>query len=104
MRRRFRAHAMQIGLAGLALGVVIVLAAVIFFEPGTAAAAPRMQGEKPSDETCLACHQQEGMTAQIGGQPVPITIDSTKFRCLGPWDGKYCLCGLPYEYYRFPPS
>jgi predicted CXXCH cytochrome family protein len=79
MRRRFRAHTMQIGLAGLALGVVIVLAAAIFFQPGTAAAAPQLQGEKPSDETCLACHQQEGMTAQIGGQPVPITIDSTKF-------------------------
>jgi predicted CXXCH cytochrome family protein len=79
MRRWFKAHATQMGLAGLALGVVFVLAAVIFFEPSTAVAAPQLQDGKPSDETCLACHQQEGMTAQIGGQPVPITIDGTKF-------------------------
>jgi nitrate/TMAO reductase-like tetraheme cytochrome c subunit len=79
MRRRFRAHTLQIGLAGLALGVVFVMAAAILLEPGKAVAAPQLQGEKPSDETCLACHQQEGMTAQIGGQPVAITIDGTKF-------------------------
>jgi len=70
---------MQFGLAGLALGVVIVLAAAILFEPSSVAAAPQFQDGKPSDETCLACHQQEGMTAQIGGQPLPITIDGTKF-------------------------
>jgi nitrate/TMAO reductase-like tetraheme cytochrome c subunit len=79
MRRWFRAHTMQLGLAGLALGVLILLAAVIFFEPNTVAAAPQFQDDKPSDETCLACHQQEGMTAHIGGQDLPITIDSTKF-------------------------
>jgi formate-dependent nitrite reductase cytochrome c552 subunit len=43
------------------------------------AAASRPQDEKPGDETCLACHQQEGMTAQIGGQPLPITIDPERF-------------------------
>ena len=79
MSRWFRAHTMQFGLAGLALGVVIVLAAAILFEPSSVAAAPQSQDGKPSDETCLACHQQEGMTAQIGGQPLPITIDGTKF-------------------------
>jgi nitrate/TMAO reductase-like tetraheme cytochrome c subunit len=79
MRRWFRAHTMQLGLAGLALGVLILLAAVIFFEPNTVAAAPQFQDDKPSDESCLACHQQEGMTAHIGGQDLPITIDSTKF-------------------------
>ena len=79
MSRWFRAHTMQFGLAGLALGIVIVLAAVIFFEPNSVAAAPQFQDGKPSDETCLACHQQEGMTAQIGGHPLPITIDGTKF-------------------------
>jgi len=71
MSRWFRAHTMQFGLAGLALGVVIVLAAAILFEPSSVAAAPQSQDGKPSDETCLACHQQEGMTAQIGGQPLP---------------------------------
>lgn len=79
MNRWFRAHTIQIGLAGVTLGVFLLLAVVVFSSTGTVAAAPRLQDEKPSDETCLACHQQEGMTAQIGGQPLPITIDSTKF-------------------------
>ena len=79
MKRWFRAHTMQMGLAGLALGTVILLSALVFSNTQTVAAAPQLQGEKPSDETCLACHQQEGMTAQIGGQSLPITIDSTKF-------------------------
>jgi nitrate/TMAO reductase-like tetraheme cytochrome c subunit len=70
---------MQMGLAGLVLGVAILLSAAILFEPTTAVAAPQHQDGKPSNDTCLACHQQEGMTAQIGGQPVHITIDGAKF-------------------------
>jgi predicted CXXCH cytochrome family protein len=70
---------MQFGLAGLAMGVVIVMATVILFEPGTVAAAPQFQDGQPSNETCLFCHQQEGLTADIGGQPLHITIDGAKF-------------------------
>jgi hypothetical protein len=44
-----------------------------------AEAAAQLQGDQPTDEACLACHQQEGMTAQIGGESVPITIDSGAF-------------------------
>ena len=73
MRNWFRANRKQVGLAGLVLGVVLLLAVMTL--PATpAAAAARVQGEPPSNDTCLACHQQEGMTAQIGGQPLPITI------------------------------
>ena len=79
MNKWFRAHRLQFGLAVLALGVVILLAAAILFDTTAVAAAPRLQDEKPSDEECLVCHQQQGMTAQIGGQPLPITIDGTKF-------------------------
>jgi predicted CXXCH cytochrome family protein len=65
-------------LIGLALGVFLLLAVMtLLVRP--VAAAPQPQGEKPPDDTCLACHQQEGMTVQIGGQPVPLTIDSGKF-------------------------
>jgi hypothetical protein len=44
-----------------------------------AEAAPLSQGDEPTDESCLACHQQEGMTAQIGGEPIPVTIDPGAF-------------------------
>ena len=79
MSRWFRAHTMQFGLAGLTLGVVIVLAALILSGPKNVAAAPQFQDDQPADESCLFCHQEEGLTAQIGGQPVPITIDGTAF-------------------------
>jgi len=78
MRNWFRANRSQLGLAGLALGVLLLLT-VMTWSVTPAAAAPQLQGETPSDDTCLACHQQEGMTAQIGGQPLPITINAEKF-------------------------
>ena len=78
MSKWIRAHKVQFGLAGIASGVFLLLV-VIIFHTSSVSAAPLPQGEKPSDETCLACHQKEGMSAQIGGQPVPLTIDSGKF-------------------------
>ena len=78
MRNWFKASRRQLGLSGLVLGgILLVVAIAMSGKP--AAAAPSLQDGKPSDETCLACHQQQGMTAQIGGQPLPITIDPTKF-------------------------
>lgn len=78
MRNRFKANRSQLGLAGLVLGAFLLLA-VMTLSARPAAAAPQLQSDKPPDETCLACHQQEGMTTQIGGELVPITIDSGKF-------------------------
>jgi hypothetical protein len=73
-----KAHRSQFGLAGLALGTFLLL--VVMSLPATSvAAAPPAQGDKPTDETCLACHQQEGMTVEIGGQPLPLTIDTAAF-------------------------
>lgn len=68
----------QLGFAGLVLGVFLLLT-VMTLSASPAVAAPPAQGDGPSDEECLACHQQEGMTAQIGGQPHPVTIDPEKF-------------------------
>jgi len=79
MSKWFKAHALQFGLAGLALGVLLLLVVMILSTTTPVAAAPQLQGEQPTDESCLACHQQQGMTAQIGGQPLPLTIDSVKF-------------------------
>jgi len=78
MRKWFRDHALQFGLAGLALGFFLLL--IVLTLPATSvSAAPLPQGEKPSNDTCLACHQQEGMSVQMGGQPLPLTIDVAKF-------------------------
>src|SRR4026208_1376011 len=78
MRKRFKVKRSQLGLTGLVLGVFLLLI-VLGFSATPAEAAPQFQGDPPTDETCLACHQQERMTAQIGGESVPITIDSQAF-------------------------
>ncbi|RPJ26809.1 MAG: ammonia-forming cytochrome c nitrite reductase subunit c552 [Chloroflexi bacterium] len=78
MRNWFKAKRPQLGLTGLVLGALLLLI-VMTLSTIPVAAAPQSQDEPPTDETCLACHQQEGMTAQIGGQPLPITIDPEKF-------------------------
>ena len=78
MTKWYRTHTWQLGLAGLAMGVVIVLAAMTVSSTGTVAAAPQLQ-EEPSNESCLFCHQEEGMTTEIGGQPLPLTIDPEKY-------------------------
>ncbi len=79
MNKWFRVHTFQLGLAGLALGVLLLLVVVAFSQSTSVLAAPQLQGEAPSNEVCLACHQQQGMTAQIGGQPLTLTIDGAKF-------------------------
>ncbi|HEX2996018.1 MAG TPA: cytochrome c3 family protein [Anaerolineales bacterium] len=78
MSNWFNANKARAGLAGLVLGVFLLFM-VMALSTKPVAAAPRSQDGGPTNDTCLACHQQEGMTAQIGGQPLPITIDPQKF-------------------------
>lgn len=78
MSKWTKAHKLQVGLAVIVIGVFLLF--IVITLPVThVSAAPLPQGEKPSDEACLACHQQEGMSVQIGGQPVPLTISADKF-------------------------
>ncbi len=77
MRIWFKTHALQIGLTCISLGFLLL--AVTTFSTTSVSAAPTFQEDKPSDETCLACHQQEGLSAQIGGQPLPLTINPVQF-------------------------
>ena len=78
MRKWFRVNGSHLGLTGVVLGVFLLLVAMV---PSAvpAGAAPQIQDEPPTDEACLACHQQQGMTAEIGGEPIPITIDPGAF-------------------------
>jgi nitrate/TMAO reductase-like tetraheme cytochrome c subunit len=78
MRKWLKVNGPQLGLAGVVLGAFLLLVLLVLYAT-PAEAASQYQGEQPPNETCLACHQQAGMTAQIGGQPVPITIDAEKF-------------------------
>src|SRR5688572_3791855 len=78
MRDWFKAHTSQLGLASLILGgFVLLVALTLSITP--VAAAPYSQEDQPTNESCLGCHQQEGMTADIGGQPLPVTIDPQAF-------------------------
>jgi formate-dependent nitrite reductase cytochrome c552 subunit len=78
MSKWINAHRTKFGLAGLALGFFLILV-IMSLSATPVVAAPPAQGDKPTDETCLACHQQEGMTVQIGEQPLPLTIDVEAF-------------------------
>src|SRR5512141_2739175 len=79
MSKSFKTHTMRFGLMSLALGGLLLIVVFALSATTPVAAAPRQQGEKPSNESCLACHQQEGMSTQIGGQPLALTIDPGKF-------------------------
>jgi predicted CXXCH cytochrome family protein len=78
MRKRFKVNGLHLGLTGIVVGVFLLLV-VMVLSATPAEAAPPSQGDPPTDEACLACHQQEGMTAQIGGEPLPVTIDPGAF-------------------------
>jgi nitrate/TMAO reductase-like tetraheme cytochrome c subunit len=79
MSKWFKTHTMQFGLLSLVLGALFLIVVLALSATTPVAAAPQPQSEKPSDEACLACHQQQGMTTEIGGAPLPLTIDSAKF-------------------------
>lgn len=78
MRDWFEASRSKLGLASLVLGGLLLLV-VLTMSITPVAAAPHLQEDEPTNESCLGCHQQAGMTAEIGGQPLPITIDPQAF-------------------------
>lgn len=79
MNNWFKMHTHQIGLVGITLGVFLVLSVLTFLQPRAVQAAPRHQGTTPSNETCLFCHKEAGMSVDIGGQPLPLTIDGAVY-------------------------
>lgn len=79
MYRWFKMHTIQFGLAGFALGVFLVLAALALSQPTSVTAAPQLQGTAPSNESCLFCHSEQGKSVEIGRQPLSLTIDGTVY-------------------------
>ena len=79
MGKLIKAHRLQIGVIGLVFGILVLLVAVTLGPATSVSAAPLPQKEKPSNETCLFCHGKEGMSVEIGGQPLSLVIDAGKF-------------------------
>lgn len=78
MSKRIKAHALQYGLLGLTLGVLVFLVTMTL-PAASVSAAPFPQDRTPSNDTCLFCHQEQGKTVDIGGQPLSLTINSELF-------------------------
>jgi len=78
MNKWIKRHGLPLGLVCISLGVFLLL--MIFTLPTTpASAAPLTEKHNLTNDDCLVCHQQSGMTTEIGGQTVPLTIDQQKF-------------------------
>lgn len=78
MSKRIKAHALQYGMIGLGLGIFLFLI-VMTLPAKSVSAAPFPQDGTPSNETCLFCHQEQGMMVEIGGQPLALTINGELF-------------------------
>ncbi|MFN8412148.1 MAG: cytochrome c3 family protein [Anaerolineales bacterium] len=65
----------------LGLGLFISALAAFFTTPAQAAqpAVAPHQDNKPSNDFCLACHQQEGKTVTLGSEELPVTINPTEY-------------------------
>lgn len=78
MNKWIKRHGLSFGLVSVSLGALLLL--LVFTLPTTpVSAASPAQGQKLTNDDCLACHQKEGMTTNIGGQPVSLTINKDKF-------------------------
>lgn len=79
MSKWIKAHKLQFGLMGLVIAVFLFLMAITLSSATSVSAAPLPQREKPSNETCLFCHQDQALSVEIGGQPLSLTINGDKF-------------------------
>jgi len=62
----------------LLLGLFFLAFAFVSFST-PAQAAPAFQGDKPDNDFCLACHQQEGVDFKLGNDTIAATINPTQF-------------------------
>jgi hypothetical protein len=101
MDKWIRHHGLAFGLVCAFLGVFIFL--VVLTLPATpASASPLALGKKLTNDDCLACHQKEGMTTQIGGQTLPLTIDQQKFSASVHGDEKVACVSCHTNITSFP--
>lgn len=63
----------------LLLGFGFLFFALASFPSPTHAAPNLAQEDPPTNDFCLACHQQEGVTFSLGNDSIPVTINPTLF-------------------------
>ena len=64
---------------GLLLALGLLFFALASFATPTQAAPDKFQGEQPSNDFCLACHQQQGIDITLGSESLPVTINPIQF-------------------------
>jgi len=79
MRLRKQLSAPPFWTVGLLLALGLLFFALTSFATPTQAAPDKFQGEQPSNDFCLACHQEEGITLTLGSDSLPVTINPTLF-------------------------
>ncbi len=78
MQQRIQIRPPRIWTVILLLGIgLFVFALALFASP--AQAAPSYQEDKPNNDFCLACHQEEGIDITLGSESLPVTINPTQF-------------------------
>ena len=68
-----------ISIFSMLLGLGILIYALVYFVT-PARAAPVFQEDKPANDFCLACHQEEGIDLALGKESLPVTINPTQFK------------------------
>ncbi len=63
----------------LVAGIGLFLFALATLVPPAKAAPLPYQTDRTSNDYCLACHQQEGISKKIGNESLPVTINPTEF-------------------------
>ncbi len=71
-------HPPQFWTFSMVLGIGLFLFTLIALV-SPAQAAPAYQEDKPSNDFCLACHQEEGLDKSIGKETLPVTINPIEF-------------------------
>ncbi len=79
MRLRKQLSAPPFWTVGLLLALGLLFFALASSTTATQAAPDTYQGEQPSNDFCLACHQEEGITLTLGSDSLPVTINPTIF-------------------------
>jgi len=63
----------------LFFGLGLLIFALTSFTTPAQAAPNQFQGDQPTNDFCLACHQQEGVELTLGNESLPVTINPTEF-------------------------
>jgi len=79
MRLRTRLGPPPFWILGLLLVLGMLFFIMTFLATPIQAAPDAYQGEQPSNDFCLACHQEEGIALTLGSDSLPVTINPTLF-------------------------